>query len=395
MMATQVRSAGRAHSAWRDAAQPRFATAEVRVDPKDIAAMDDVAAAVNELAASHVYRTRVLADAPALASFTMQPDAGLFAGFDFHMSADGPKLIEVNTNAGGAFYGALLDDTRHAAGDPGTRTLQDWLDLFVQQVRQEWALAGRSHLRTVAIVDDTPAEQFLRLEFDMAAEALKQAGIEAFVLPPQALTFHNGALEFGGKRIDLVYNRLTSFALDRPEDAPLREALAAGAAWVTPGPRAHALLACKKNLVLMGDATFLETTGITMAAREALLRSVPETIRVTQANAATLWDDRDRWYFKPLSGFGSRGVYAGCKLTRRTWDTIVESADYVAQANVPPHRIEVQGHWPMRCDVRNYAYQGRTFMRLARLYRGQTTNFRTPGGGFAPVRDTTPENRLS
>jgi hypothetical protein len=39
----------------------------------------------------------------------------------------------------------------------------------------------------------------------------------------------------------------------------------------------------------------------------------------------------------------------------------------------------------MRCDVRTYAYQGRSFMRLARVYRGQTTNFRTPGGGFASV----------
>jgi hypothetical protein len=26
-----------------------------------------------------------------------------------------------------------------------------------------------------------------------------------------------------------------------------------------------------------------------------------------------------------------------------------------------------------------------TWLRAARLYRGQTTNFRTPGGGFAPV----------
>jgi hypothetical protein len=30
-------------------------------------------------------------------------------------------------------------------------------------------------------------------------------------------------------------------------------------------------------------------------------------------------------------------------------------------------------------------YRGRVQLISARLYQGQTTNFRTPGGGFAPV----------
>ena len=32
----------------------------------------------------------------------------LFMGYDFHISEDGPKLIEVNTNAGGAFLVSAL-----------------------------------------------------------------------------------------------------------------------------------------------------------------------------------------------------------------------------------------------------------------------------------------------
>lgn len=36
-------------------------------------------------------------------------------------------------------------------------------------------------------------------------------------------------------------------------------------------------------------------------------------------------------------------------------------------------------------DARNNAMHGETRLRAARLYRGQTTNFRTVGGGFAPV----------
>jgi hypothetical protein len=39
----------------------------------------------------------------------------------------------------------------------------------------------------------------------------------------------------------------------------------------------------------------------------------------------------------------------------------------------------------MKVDVRNYTYAGQVLLSAARLYQGQTTNFRTPGGGFAPV----------
>jgi hypothetical protein len=38
-----------------------------------------------------------------------------------------------------------------------------------------------------------------------------------------------------------------------------------------------------------------------------------------------------------------------------------------------------------KVDVRLYAYRERTLLVAARLYQGQATNFRTPGGGFAPV----------
>jgi hypothetical protein len=35
--------------------------------------------------------------------------------------------------------------------------------------------------------------------------------------------------------------------------------------------------------------------------------------------------------------------------------------------------------------VRNYVAGGKNLLRVSRLYQGQTTNFRTAGGGFAPV----------
>ncbi len=40
---------------------------------------------------------------------------------------------------------------------------------------------------------------------------------------------------------------------------------------------------------------------------------------------------------------------------------------------------------PLKLDLRAYVYDGRVQLTAARLYQGQTTNFRTAGGGFAPV----------
>ena len=39
----------------------------------------------------------------------------------------------------------------------------------------------------------------------------------------------------------------------------------------------------------------------------------------------------------------------------------------------------------LKFDLRNYVYDGRVQWVAARLYQGQATNFRTTGGGFAPV----------
>ena len=90
---------------------------------------------------------------------------------------------------------------------------------------------------------------------------------------------------------------------------------------------------------------------------------------------------------RTAAGFGSRAAYRGDKLTRRVWDGIV-AGGFVAQALALPseRRLSIDGaESELKLDLRAYAYAGRIHFTTARLYRGQTTNFRTPGGGFAPV----------
>ena len=71
-----------------------FAAMPVFLAEHDLKAMLDLIAAVEATAADPAYQAQVLAWAPAIARHDFGP-CGAFMGYDFHLGADGPKLIEV------------------------------------------------------------------------------------------------------------------------------------------------------------------------------------------------------------------------------------------------------------------------------------------------------------
>lgn len=267
---------------------------------------------------------------------------------------------------------------------PAPTLEQDFVDMF----REEWrAVRGAAPLRRIAIADEAPRSQFLYPEFLLFRKLFERHGIAAVVCDPHELRIADGALWHGGERIDLVYNRLTDFGLEAPENAALREAWLADAAVLTPHPRAHALYADKRNLTLLTDAAVLTELGVDAATRAVLLSGIPRTRRVRREDAEDLWARRKRCFFKPSAGYGGKAAYRGDKLTRRVFEEILEG-DYVVQDLVPPSQRRLgteEAPVDLKIDLRNYVYRGRVQLVTARLYQGQTTNFRTPGGGFAPV----------
>jgi hypothetical protein len=256
-------------------------------------------------------------------------------------------------------------------------------DMFAR----EWSLQGHAGaLGRMAIVDDGPVEQHLFPEFLIAQRMLAAHGVEVLILDPADLVYRDGVLSAAGAPIDLVYNRLVDFGLDEPRHAALRQAYLDGAVVLTPNPHQHALYADKRDLILFSDLPTLAAWGVGAPTLEAL-KAVPRTIGVTPENAEALWRERKRWFFKPTRGHASKGVYRGEKLTTRVWSEIL-AADYVAQAYSPPseRQIEIDGRPQTRkLDVRLYTYDGDVLLSAARLYQGQATNLRTPGGGFAPL----------
>jgi hypothetical protein len=367
-----------------------FASLPLFVSGEQAVGMRRLIEAIERVVALPDYRDTARAQAPEIAR--IDPGArGVFIGYDFHLAPEGPRLIEINTNSGGALLNAVLGRAQRACckeieswvgGPPPAAAFERTLfDMFVA----EWRAAGRTGVpRRVAIVDDAPQSQFLYPEFLLFARLFERFGTEATVLAPEALAFDGVALRDARGPVDLVYNRLTDFYLEAPAHAALREAYLANAAVITPHPRAHALYADKRNLGLLGSPGLLRAWGVAESDIKTLERGIPRTEAVSTTNAERLWAERRRLFFKPAAGHGSRAAYRGDKITRRVWEEVV-GGRYVAQALVPPSERHIAPGTALKVDVRNYVYDGRVQMLAARLYQGQTTNMRTPGGGFAPV----------
>jgi hypothetical protein len=251
----------------------------------------------------------------------------------------------------------------------------------------EWRLQGRvGRPRRIAIVDDAPEAQYLYPEFLLAQRLFEANGITAVIADPDDLAYEGDFVTCRGQAIDLLYNRLVDFDLSQPRHDALRRAYEDGAAVLTPNPHNHAKLADKRNLTLLTDANRLQDWGASEAALVALA-NIPKAVLVTSGNADDLWQRRKSLFFKPVAGHGGKAVYRGDKLTRSTWVDILGGA-YIAQELAPPgERLIKLGDETVarKVDVRLYTYDSRLLIAAARLYQGQTTNFRTEGGGFAPV----------
>lgn len=376
-----------------DANSRLFAGSPVFLGREHLQEMEQLICAVERVAHIGAYRDTVLASAPLPTHQDFGP-RGVFFGYDFHLGAEGPQLIEVNTNAGGILLNLYLASAQQSCCDEvitffgGKTNFADAENELIAMFKEEWSLqrpAGT--LNTIAIVDDEPSTQFLYPEFLLFQSLFERHGIEAIIADPREFTIKRNTLYAGERKINLVYNRLTDFYLEMPESACLREAYRKGIAVFTPSPFVYALYGDKRNLPLLSDSRRLKELGVEAEDIAALNRSLPATVSVTNDNAARLWSNRKRLFFKPSTGYGSRGVYSGAKITKRVWEDIIH-ADYIAQALVPPseRQLIIDGvKQSLKLDIRCVTYNGIIQQISARLYQGQTTNLRTEGGGLATV----------
>jgi hypothetical protein len=369
------------HSLVTERCPQLFADVPVYISPAQLRKMHGVISAVEKVVALPAWQAPI--------EGTISKAKGVFFGYDFHLNEQGVHLIEINTNAGGGFFNELLIDSQRDADLPGkTVAIEKLEQAFVAMFRNEWRLArGSAPLKNIAIIDEKPEEQYLYPEFLLAQRMLEGDGLAVYIADPVAFKTREDGLYFGNEKIDMVYNRLTDFSLQ--QFPALNKAYENGRVVLTPHPQVYAKYADKRNLARLTDEQALRDMGADEADIATLQAGVPHTFIVNPEMETALWAERKSLFFKPHSGFGSKGTYRGMNITKRVFAEISQG-DYVAQKLAPPgtRGLCVNEAEPviLKYDVRCYVYDGQIQLVAGRLYQGQTTNFRTPGGGFALVR---------
>jgi len=331
------------------------------------------------------YRHRVAGELPEIARFDPGHDA-VMMGYDFHVTPQGPRLIEVNTNAGGALFAIQSEDAdKESSTDFPLKAARKLADTF----REEYGRFSAGVIERaprIAIVDERPEEQFLYEEMQAFARLLSGGGGSCVVCDPTVLSAGEDGAFYRGERIDLIYNRHCDFYLESSPLAGIRSAYLARKICLTPNPFVYGLLADKRRMILWSDPGELAALPISEGEADLIQKLVPKSRLLANLESEQVWKERKKWVFKPVDRFASQGVLVGEKMTRTRFGELDPTRTLV-QEHVPPSFVagpDDASHF--KADYRLFAYRGRILGLAARLYRGQVTNLRTPGGGFAAIK---------
>lgn len=340
---------------------------------------------LDRLSGNECYRKQIYPEVPEAARFDPGHQAVMMC-YDFHLAGDMPRLIEVNTNAGGSLLAYLSHNPslpiRPESFSPKIKARL--LATFAAEMRQ-FSGGSKSRPEHIVIVDEEPTRQYLYPEMLAFADLFKEGGIPAQIAALEELQAGEEGVWLNDQPVDLVYNRHCDFYLQSDAMAGLRRAYLAGKVCLTPNPHMYGLLADKRRLILWADP--IKRAPFIAADRDAELldATLPTVSLLSDLDLQSTWSARKQLVFKPVDSFGSRGVLLGAKISRKRFDELPPATTLV-QELVPPSVTEVPDFEAMKTDLRLYAYRDQVLGVTARLYRGQVTNMRTPGGGFARVK---------
>lgn len=296
--------------------------------------------------------------------------------YDFHVDSNQRlKLIEVNTNASFLALGYEMYKAKKIAVPVADFTFEE----MRRDIETELKLNGRVGLpQNIAIIDETPEQQRLFIEFLVYREHFAQWGWNPQILDYRAVD---------ASKFDFIYNRYTDFFLNNPESAALKKAFLEKQTCFSPNPYEYLLLADKQRMIDWSVPGKLESWGVSEADQKTIRAVVPPSVSLDVANKEEVWSQRKGYFFKPKRAYGSKQSYKGASVSRKIFDEIA-GQEFIAQEYVQaPEQVfpTPNGEQSFKYDLRCYAYQGRLQLIVARLYQGQVTNLRTPLGGFGCV----------
>ncbi|MDQ6975416.1 MAG: hypothetical protein Q9M22_02495 [Mariprofundaceae bacterium] len=341
---------------------------EVAVPRATLQKMQDFAALMLGLKKQAAYQQWIAKSVPASAMLG-NDDAPILMGFDFHLSPDGPKLIEINNNAGGLFTG--INGWLPQPAIDGCLT-----ERLLQMFPEHW--------QSIAIVDADIEQQFMFPEMLAYAGMLREAGRDVFVCSPEAIVRRNDGLYVENQRLDAIYNRHTDFYLQTPAMAHICDALQHQHIALNPFPRSYALLGDKNRMADWWQADVLEQWF--SAESCAIVRNiVPQVQRLQDVDADTAWSQRKRWVFKPPDSHAGKGVVLGKAMSRKRFASL-DRCTTLMQEYIPASEITSEHGETFRFDVRLYMHGATSIAWAGRAWRGQLTNFREQGSGWTSIQ---------
>ena len=325
------------------------------------------------------YQRLVAAELPESARFG-PGNAGVMMGYDFHLTAAGPRLIEINTNAGGA---ALA--LRACHGEPLlTPSLQRRLKIMFEREWLDFSRGDRP-LRTLVILDENPRQQALFSEMECFSAWLTALGVEVHISDPAELVADERGLNLAGKPVDMIYNRHCDFYLEDAAMARIRSAYLGRKVCLTPNPFVYGHLADKRRLILWCQAEKMIELGLNESEVQLLQQMIPRSRLLAELDSDQIWSQRKKLVLKPVARYGSKGVLLGKGMSRKRFAELDPELTLV-QDLVPPSQVTDPDGNSFKVDLRLYAWRDRSLGIAARLYQGQVTNLQTVGGGFASVQ---------
>lgn len=301
--------------------------------------------------------------------------------FDFYITPEGPRLIEVNTNGAGYPTIALLYAAHGIVPVPQS-------DLFLtlrHMFEAEWGPVVPG--QRVVIVDEDIFAQRTMFEFKSYQALFQEWGYVCDIVDLMDLHYDGNRLMALGKPVDKIYNRCCDFYLTTPSNAVLARALQDPSVHVSPHPSSYALMADKGRMVTLSQEKALRQYGCDVETIALIQHVIPPVRGIQDEPAETWWQQRKNCFFKPQNTYGSKAVYKGDSISRKKFDSLLDQA-YVVQpyfnAGTVPVVIDAQPAL-FKYDLRFFVYGETVLLVGARLFQGQVTNFQTPGGGFAPI----------
>jgi hypothetical protein len=307
--------------------------------------------------------------------------------YDFHYSPEnGLKLIEINTNASFLALGCEFYKMQQLP-----MPVEDFDSAALKvDIQQEWQLNQQVPFPKdfrIWIMDENPSEQRLYAEFLVYKNLFQSWGWTCEIKNSKDLA----AMPADGEVLwpHFIYNRDTDFYLQGEHLQNLKTAWKAKAFCLSPQPLEYDVLANKNRLHLLTDANLLAALNLPVNDIALIKKIIPFSQLIHSDNKSVIWEKRKKFFFKPAQSFGSKQAYRGSSISRNIFESFAEN-EMLAQEFIPAGEVSFASKATepekFKFDLRCYAYQDRLEMVIARLYQGQVTNLRTPGGGFALVQ---------